>query len=119
MLRPTTYFPTQGINQLDADVETKAKENMMMGYQRQLTYRRNDASYSAFGMSDPEGSTWLTAFVVRAFSQAKTYIYMDTESLGQSMDWLTAQQSDETGCFLTRGRVIHKDMMVRMLLNLQ
>lgn len=28
------------------------------GYQRELNYRRNDGSFSAFGMSDASGSTW-------------------------------------------------------------
>ena len=48
-------------------VKTKATKYMEAGYQRELTYRRDDASFSAFGQSDPHGSTWLTAFVVRSF----------------------------------------------------
>ena len=28
------------------------------GYQRELTYKRKDGSYSAFGNSDKEGSLW-------------------------------------------------------------
>ncbi|KPP66238.1 C3 and PZP-like alpha-2-macroglobulin domain-containing protein 8-like, partial [Scleropages formosus] len=47
----------------------------MIGYQRQLTYRRQDGSYSAFGERDSSGSMWsggihgkisLTAYVVAA-----------------------------------------------------
>lgn len=33
---------------------------MEIGYQRELTYRHNDGSFSAFGMSDSNGSTWYT-----------------------------------------------------------
>ena len=50
---------------LTSEMESKALRNMKQGYQRQLNYRRHDASYSAFGQGDPEGSTWLTAFTVR------------------------------------------------------
>ncbi|KAG7168924.1 CD109 antigen-like 4, partial [Homarus americanus] len=38
---------------------------MKTGYQRELLYRRNDGSYSAFGNADNSGSTWLTAFVLK------------------------------------------------------
>ena len=46
------------------------------GYQRQQLYRRSNGSYSAFGNADDEGSTWLTAFVLKSFAQAKDYIYV-------------------------------------------
>ncbi len=29
-----------------------------LGYQRQMTYRRTDSSFSAFGQHDAHGSTW-------------------------------------------------------------
>jgi len=31
---------------------------LLLGYQRELTYQRNDSSFSAFGNSDPSGSIW-------------------------------------------------------------
>ena len=40
-----------------------------MGYQRELNYRHEDGSFSAFGSSDGAGSTWLTSFVLKVFSQ--------------------------------------------------
>ena len=45
-----------------------------MGYQRELNYRHSDGSFSAFGeMSHmSEGSTWLTAFVLKVFAQVRT-----------------------------------------------
>lgn len=49
------------------------------GYQRELNYRHDDGSYSAFGKSDKEGSTWLTAFVTKSFAQARRFIYIDPE----------------------------------------
>lgn len=44
------------------------------GYQRELRYRHDDGSFSAFGNSDASGSTWLTAFVLKSFAQARQYI---------------------------------------------
>jgi len=39
-------------------VVEKAKKFLEIGYQRELTYKHDDGSYSAFGKSDPAGSTW-------------------------------------------------------------
>jgi len=30
----------------------------MLGYQKELTFQRNDGSFSAFGDRDPAGSIW-------------------------------------------------------------
>jgi len=71
---------------------------IITGYQRELTYRHADGSYSAFGSSDAEGSLWLTAFVVRSFARARPFIYIDPDHLSASIDWIMAQQL-ENGCF--------------------
>lgn len=55
-------------------------------------FRRFDNSFSAFGESDEHGSTWLTAFVVRSFSQAKPFIYVDDSVINKSIAFLNAQQ---------------------------
>lgn len=81
------------------------------GYQRELTYQRDDFSYSAFGKSDKAGSTWLTAFVARSFHQAKDYIFVDDEKLKQSVKFLQSQQK-ENGAFTENGEVHHKAMQV-------
>ena len=38
--------------QLKPEVSAKAELLMLTGYQRELTYRRSDGSFSAFGQSD-------------------------------------------------------------------
>ena len=68
------------------------------GYQRELTYRHDDGSYSAFGNSDDSGSMWLTAFVVKSFAQAKPYIFIDETDLQKSIVWFKSKQL-ENGCF--------------------
>ncbi|XP_070542069.1 alpha-2-macroglobulin-like isoform X2 [Ptychodera flava] len=95
-------------NQVTAEIEERALANMKRGYQRELRYRHNDGSYSAFGKRDREGSTWLTAFVVKSFAQSKKFITIDEKDLALSIDWLKKQQNPETGCFIKRGSVHDK-----------
>ncbi|KAJ1347540.1 hypothetical protein KIN20_002615 [Parelaphostrongylus tenuis] len=93
----------------DPAIEAKAMKYMEAGYQRELNYRRLDNSFSAFGESDKSGSTWLTAFVVRSFAQARPYIFVDASVLTKSIAFLNGQQM-ETGAFAEHGEVHHKDM---------
>lgn len=51
-------FFFQNTNQLTQAVQSKALKYLDIGYQQELTYRHTDGSFSAFGMSDPSGSTW-------------------------------------------------------------
>ncbi|XP_052244580.1 pregnancy zone protein-like [Dreissena polymorpha] len=99
----------QATNNLDTAVMNKAKEFMEQGYQRELTYRHSDGSFSAFGESDKSGSSWLTAFVVKSFVQAKPYIFIDDAVISKSVTWLVAQQRPD-GSFAEPGRVINNDM---------
>ena len=88
---------------------------MDAGYQRQLNYRHSDGSYSAFGKSDPSGSLWLTAFVVKSFAAARRYIDIDDGQLKLSVRWLLGKQL-ENGCFPMVGTVLHKDLKVTILI---
>ncbi|XP_062587000.1 CD109 antigen-like [Saccostrea cucullata] len=96
-------------NNLTPDLERKAKEYMIKGYQRQMTYVHQDGSYSAFGKSDASGSTWLTAFVVKSFSQASDLITIDKYVVNYAVSWLISQQN-KNGTFREPGRVINKAM---------
>merc|ERR1740130_1825379 len=55
----------QATGKLTPDLRQRIVNNMIVGYGRELTYRHSDGSFSAFGNSDPSGSTWLTSFVIR------------------------------------------------------
>ncbi|XP_067663894.1 CD109 antigen-like isoform X3 [Haliotis asinina] len=96
-------------NQLTGDIEDKAIKFMESGYQRELTYQHKDGSFSAFGDSDPSGSMWLTAFVVKTFHQAKPYTFIDDDVLTRAINWMTEKQNTD-GSFPEPGRIIHKDM---------
>lgn len=71
---------------------------IFIGYQKILTYKHNDGSFSAFGERDGNGSMFLTAFVVRTLSQAKPYTFIDDALLNRSVGWILEQQS-QNGCF--------------------
>nr|BAK64112.1 thioester-containing protein [Hasarius adansoni] len=97
------------VNRLTPAIEKRSLHFMESGYQRELTYRRNDGSFSAFGNSDKNGSTWLTAFVVRSFHQAKEFMEIDEDIMSNSLEWLAKQQRAD-GSFGEPGEVHHKAM---------
>ncbi|XP_056385120.1 alpha-2-macroglobulin-like isoform X2 [Hyla sarda] len=96
-------------HQLNNEIQSKAKKFLEGGYQRQLTYKRDDGSYSAFGKNDKEGNTWLTGFVVKSFSKARPYIFIDETHLNHSFTWLKNNQQD-TGCFRSVGKLFNNAM---------
>ncbi|XP_017097843.2 thioester-containing protein 1 allele S1 isoform X5 [Drosophila bipectinata] len=85
-------------------VETKAKKFLEIGYQRELTYKHDDGSYSAFGKSDRAGSTWLTAYVMRSFHQAGKYTDVDPKVVIAGLDFLVSKQK-ENGEFPELGKL--------------
>ncbi|CAM5099815.1 unnamed protein product [Eretmochelys imbricata] len=95
--------------QLKEDIKLKATSFMREGYQRELLYQRDDGSFSAFGNSDSSGSTWLSAFVLRCFLQARPFIDIDPYVLKKTADWIVKHQKPN-GEFWEPGRVIHSEL---------
>ncbi|KAJ8680026.1 hypothetical protein QAD02_015813 [Eretmocerus hayati] len=96
-------------NQLSPAIEGKAVRYLEKGYQQELTYRHADGSFSAFGKSDPSGSTWLTAFVAKSFKQAEKYITVEEKIIADALKWLAEKQAPN-GSFPEVGTVSHRDM---------
>lgn len=96
-------------NQLTPAVETKAMKFMDAGYQRELSYKHEDGSFSAFGKRDKSGSTWLTAFVARSFIQASKYIQVEQRIINEALDWLSRTQAPN-GSFPENGYVFSAEM---------
>uniref|UniRef100_A0A452GKJ6 Alpha-macroglobulin receptor-binding domain-containing protein n=1 Tax=Gopherus agassizii TaxID=38772 RepID=A0A452GKJ6_9SAUR len=88
--------------QLTKEIESKGVGYLASGYQKQLSYKHPDGSYSSFGTRDEEGSIWLTAFVYKSFSQSKRYIYIDDNVQTQTLIWLASKQKPD-GCFQNVG----------------
>ncbi|KGL79419.1 Ovostatin, partial [Tinamus guttatus] len=84
--------------QLTEMIRARGIGYLSSGYQKQLSYKHQDGSYSSFGRRDKEGSIWLTAFVYKSFAQAKRYIYIDSTVQSQTLIWLASKQKSD-GCF--------------------
>ena len=97
-------------NQLKPEVMAKAELLMLTGYQRELTYRRGDGSFSAFGNSDQQGSLWLTAFVLKTFAQARDLIFVDDGVLSVARNWVRQRQNAD-GSFDPFGFLHHQDLL--------
>ena len=104
----TRYLQETG--QSKPEVMARAENLMITGYQRQLTYRRSDGSFSAFGDNDAQGSLWLTAFVLKTFAQADGFIYIDTGVLADAADWIVRHQNAD-GSFDPVGFVHHQELL--------
>ncbi|NXH70185.1 A2ML1 protein, partial [Hydrobates tethys] len=92
--------------QLHPDIRAKAQGFLQSGYQRELLYKHDDGSYSAFGKSDPRGNTWLTAFVLKSFGQARAYVAIEERHITDALHWLQKKQR-ETGCFRSVGKLFN------------
>uniref|UniRef100_A0A663NAG6 CD109 antigen n=1 Tax=Athene cunicularia TaxID=194338 RepID=A0A663NAG6_ATHCN len=95
--------------QLREDIKSKAVSFMRKGYQRELLFQRDDGSFSAFGNEDPSGSTWLSAFVLRCFLQARPFIDIDQDVLMDTAKWIVRHQK-LNGEFHEPGKVLHSDL---------
>ncbi|NXS29750.1 A2ML1 protein, partial [Pomatostomus ruficeps] len=92
--------------QLLPDIRAKAQGFLQSGYQRELRYKHDDGSYSAFGKSDGEGNTWLTAFVLKSFGQARAYVAIEERHITDALRWLRRHQRD-SGCFRSVGKLFN------------
>uniref|UniRef100_A0A3Q1J0L5 Alpha-2-macroglobulin-like n=1 Tax=Anabas testudineus TaxID=64144 RepID=A0A3Q1J0L5_ANATE len=109
LLAPNIYILQylKNTQQLTPAISEKATNFLTSGYQRQLNYKHNDGAYSTFG-SGP-GNTWLTAFVLRSFTKAQTFIYIDPTKIKESKTWLKNKQR-ENGCFEQSGKLFNNRM---------
>uniref|UniRef100_A0A669QP53 Alpha-2-macroglobulin like 1 n=1 Tax=Phasianus colchicus TaxID=9054 RepID=A0A669QP53_PHACC len=95
--------------QLTPEIKERATGFLRNGYQIQLQYQHPDGSFSEFGTRDEYGNTWLTAFVVKCFAQAKPYIFLDNRSIQAAFNWLEFHQLPN-GCFRDVGQLFHTAM---------
>ncbi|XP_052557719.1 alpha-2-macroglobulin isoform X5 [Tympanuchus pallidicinctus] len=96
--------------QLSEEVKSKAIGYLVSGYQRQMNYKHPDGSYSTFGPRyGQRGNTWLTAFVLKSFAQARSYIFIDEKHIQDALIWLSQNQK-ENGCFRSSGMLLNNAM---------
>ena len=96
-------------NQIMPELQAKAEMYVTVGYQRELTYRHDDGSFSAFGESDDSGSLWLSAFVLSVFSAARDVYDIDDSVLSSCASWIVGHQQRDGG-WEPVGTLIHQEM---------
>ncbi|XP_055836830.1 CD109 antigen-like [Episyrphus balteatus] len=94
------------INQRNKTIEKNAFHHLNIAYQRQLSFMRDDGSFSLFrsDWNNSESSVWLTAYCVRTFQEAafyewENYIYIDPTVIENGIVWLLQHQGPEGGFF--------------------
>ncbi|XP_063322346.1 alpha-2-macroglobulin-like [Pelmatolapia mariae] len=109
LLAPNIYILhyLKGTQQLTTAIMEKATNFLTSGYQRQLNYKSADGAYTTFGRGP--GNTWLTAFVVRSFAKAQSFIFIDPRKIEESKSWLQHKQQ-ENGCFEKSGKLFNNRM---------
>uniref|UniRef100_A0A667Z632 Alpha-macroglobulin receptor-binding domain-containing protein n=1 Tax=Myripristis murdjan TaxID=586833 RepID=A0A667Z632_9TELE len=109
LLAPNIYILEYltNTNQMTKAIKEKATGFLTSGYQRQLNYKHQDGAYSTFGSGS--GNTWLTAFVLKSFVKAKTFVYIDPEVIDHSKTWLEGKQQ-ANGCFQQLGKLFNNRM---------
>ncbi|XP_078455158.1 complement C3-like isoform X2 [Lampetra planeri] len=90
------------------DRRDEAIEFLKQGYSRELSYRKADHSYAAF-LATPS-STWLTAFVVKVYSLAKSIIIVDNKELCGPVEWVIKHRQNSDGSYREDAPVYHREM---------
>ncbi|CAL8299406.1 unnamed protein product [Boreogadus saida] len=95
-------------------IKARALAVLEEGFWKERSYQRDDGSFSAFGIRDSSGSTWLTAVVLRTFLRAQPYMSAEQGVELQGVvrgaaSWLLTHQGPG-GAFAEAGHVIHTEM---------
>ncbi|XP_059499718.1 complement C4-A-like, partial [Stegostoma tigrinum] len=108
-----TVFAVEYLDQSDQWLSLKAERkdeaifHIETGYNRMLGYKKDDGSYGAW--KTYPSSTWLTAFVVKILSMARTQIVVNDEFIRESVAYLIRGQK-VSGAFEDPHPVITRDL---------
>uniref|UniRef100_A0A2K6T1K0 Ovostatin homolog 2-like n=1 Tax=Saimiri boliviensis boliviensis TaxID=39432 RepID=A0A2K6T1K0_SAIBB len=98
------YLKSTG--QLTEEVQSKAFFLLSNGYQRQLSFKNSDGSYSIFWQQNQKGSVWLSALIFKTLERMKKYVLIDENVQKQTLIWLSSQQK-RSGCFKNDGQLFN------------
>uniref|UniRef100_A0A2K5ECH1 Ovostatin homolog 2-like n=1 Tax=Aotus nancymaae TaxID=37293 RepID=A0A2K5ECH1_AOTNA len=98
------YLKSTG--QLTEEVQSKAFFLLSNGYQRQLSFKNSDGSYSMFWQQNQKGSIWLSALIFKTLERMKKYVLIDENVQKQTLIWLSSQQR-RSGCFKNDGQLFN------------
>ncbi|MEE8584446.1 MAG: alpha-2-macroglobulin family protein, partial [Acidobacteriota bacterium] len=102
------------VGELEVAIRAQAEHFVNTGYQRELTFQTDDGGFAAF--AGPEGSLWLTAFVLSSFSGAREVTTIDRRVLADAAAMLLSRQRPD-GSFQPDRFLIHTEMAGNTLLN--
>ncbi|XP_076845464.1 complement C3-like isoform X2 [Brachyhypopomus gauderio] len=103
-LDSTKQWETVGLNR-----RKEAIKHIQTGYEKQLTYRKQDGSYAAW--THRPSSTWLTAYVAKVFAMANDLIAIQENVLCSALKWLILNTQMPDGMFREGTAVIHGEMV--------
>uniref|UniRef100_A0A8C0JYP0 Ovostatin homolog 2-like n=1 Tax=Canis lupus dingo TaxID=286419 RepID=A0A8C0JYP0_CANLU len=92
--------------QLTEEVKSKAFFFLSNGYQKQLSFKNFDGSYSVFWQKNQKGSIWLSALTFKTLERMKEYVYIDEHVQRETLIWLSSKQNIN-GCFESDGKVFN------------
>ncbi|KAI4576301.1 hypothetical protein MJT46_002136 [Ovis ammon polii x Ovis aries] len=90
--------------QLTEEVKSKALFFLSNGYQKQLSFKNLDGSYSVFWQRNQEGSIRLSALTFKTFEGMKQYVFIDELVQRETLIWLASKQKID-GCFKSDGKL--------------
>ncbi|CRK93395.1 CLUMA_CG006931, isoform A, partial [Clunio marinus] len=96
-------------NQMTPELLGVIKGYLENAYQKMLSFRHTDGSFSAFGKKDTFGSTWLTAYVAKYFRAAQSVIDIDELVIAEALEFLKSKQN-KGGSFREDGIVLHENL---------
>ncbi|XP_057159317.1 ovostatin homolog 2-like [Ursus arctos] len=92
--------------QLTEEVKSKAFFFLSNGYQKQLSFKNYDGSYSVFRQRNQKGSIWLSALTFKTLERMKEYVYVDEQVQKETLIWLSSKQN-KNGCFKSDGKLFN------------
>uniref|UniRef100_G1LBI2 Uncharacterized protein n=1 Tax=Ailuropoda melanoleuca TaxID=9646 RepID=G1LBI2_AILME len=92
--------------QLTEEVKSKAFFFLSNGYQKQLSFKNYDGSYSVFQQRNQKGSMWLSALTFKTLERMKEYVYVDEQVQKETLIWLSSKQNIN-GCFKSDGKLFN------------
>uniref|UniRef100_H0XV65 Ovostatin n=1 Tax=Otolemur garnettii TaxID=30611 RepID=H0XV65_OTOGA len=96
----------QSTEQLTEEVKSQELLFLSNGYQKQLSFRNSDGSYSMFWQKNQKGSIWLSALTFKTFERMKKYTFIDENIQKQTLIWLSSKQKSN-GCFENDGELFN------------
>jgi len=101
------YLRARGVS--DVEFEQFLLQNILFGYQRELTCRHRDGWFNAHVCDTATGSLWLTAYCLSVCSQAREFVTIDEDVLSSAARWIVGNQKPD-GSWEPVGWVHNQDL---------